>query len=329
MMRTRKELLTATIPFAQEVRWKSWWHLGTTIVVLAALLLVVCSETSWLIRAPFSIALGLVLVRFFVLYHDHQHGAILGNSLLATTIMRIYGISVLNPPSVWNRSHDHHHTHNSKTLIPNVGSFPVMTVEAYHNATRWQRLQYLVRRHFLTIALGYITVFLIGMCIGPLLANPRRHLDAGLSMLCHTGILLWFGLDETDDLWMAALVPFAIASAVGAMIFFMQHNFPGAKFQTGQKWDYVVAALQSSSYIRMNPLFRWLTGNIGYHHVHHLNARIPFYRLPDAMAAIDELQTPTMISLSPASIRNCFRLSLLDATRGELVSRGAAAATAP
>jgi omega-6 fatty acid desaturase (delta-12 desaturase) len=104
----------------------------------------------------------------------------------------------------------------------------------------------------------------------------------------------------------------------------MQHNFPGAKFRTGKDWEYVFAALHSSSYIRMNWLWRWLTGNIGYHHVHHLNHRIPFYRLPEAMIAIDELQTPVTISLTPATILACFRLDLLDAERGELISRAAA-----
>lgn len=320
-MRTNKELLTATIPFAREIRWLSWWHLWSTFAVLGLLLLIVCSEIFWITRVPFSIFLGLVLVRFFVLYHDHQHGAILKGSAVAKLIMRGFGMSTLNPPSVWNRSHDHHHHNNQKSLIPNVGSFPLMTVEEYRQADRWGRLRYLAQRHAITIALGYITVFFLGMCMGPFLANPRRHLDAGLAMLCHAGILAWFGFDEIDDLWLAALLPCAIASAVGASLFFMQHNFPGARFRTGKDWDYTFAALNSSSYIKMDPISSWLTGNIGYHHVHHVNARIPFYRLPEAMSQIEELQSPPTISLSPSSILRCFRLSLWDSNRDQLVSR--------
>ena len=72
------------------------------------------------------------------------------------------------------------------------------------------------------------------------------------------------------------------------------------------------AALHSSSFIKMGPIMRWLTGNIGFHHVHHLNARIPFYRLPEAMAALDELQSPGSTSLWPRDVVSCFRLKLWD-----------------
>src|SRR5262249_28750264 len=77
-------------------------------------------------------------------------------------------------------------------------------------------------------------------------------------------------------------------------------------------WDYVAAALYSSSYVRMHPVLHWFTGNIGYHHVHHLNARIPFYRLPEAMAAIVELQSPGTTSLHPFDVYRCLRLKLWD-----------------
>jgi hypothetical protein len=103
-------------------------------------------------------------------------------------------------------------------------------------------------------------------------------------------------------------------------LFYAQHNFPGARFPNRAGWDYVAAALDSSSYLRMNPVMHWLTGNIGYHHVHHLNARIPFYRLPEAMAGIEELQSPGTTSLHPCDIYRCLRLKLWDPERERLVS---------
>ena len=315
-----KQLVLAVRPFACEERWRSWWHLWSTIAAFSGLMVFVRSELPWLIRLPFSIVAGLTIIRFFVLYHDHEHGTILKGSKLADVIMLAFGLATLNPPSVWKRSHDHHHGNNSKNFGSNIGSYPLMTVEAYEKASVWQRLRYSAARHPLTIVLGYITVFLFGMCVVPLAANPKRHLDAALSIACHAGILLWLASGKIGDLWLAGIIPCAISSAGGAYLFFAQHNFPGAKLRPGRDWDYVFAALHSSSYIRMGRLMRWFTGNIGYHHVHHLNSKIPFYRLPETMAAVKELQAAVMTSLRPHDIAACLRLKLWDPGTEELVS---------
>ena len=129
-MRTHKELLIATKTFATEHYGRSWWHVCSTLAVLGLLLVVVCSDLWWGLRLPFSLVLGLVIVRMFVLYHDHQHGALLRRSRLADWTMRAFGLIILSPSSGWKRSHDHHHTHNSKHPGPNIGSFPLMDVQA-------------------------------------------------------------------------------------------------------------------------------------------------------------------------------------------------------
>ena len=155
-------------------------------------------------------------------------------------------------------------------------------------------------------------MFFFGMCVAPLVANPKRHFDAALSIACHVGLLLWLATGSLENMWLAGIIPCAISSAVGAYLFFAQHTFPGARLRTGREWDYIFAALNSSSYIRMSRLMCWFTGNIGYHHVHHLNSKIPFYRLPEAMAAIKELQAPVTTSLHPRDVLACLRLKLWD-----------------
>ena len=317
-MRSSKELLRATGAFASEDRRQSWWHLATTTAVLVSLMLIASSPLPWLVRVPASVLAGLLLVRFFILFHDHQHGAILRGSRVANAVMVVFGLLSLNPTSVWRRSHDHHHRNNSKGLDPNIGSFPLMTVAGYQQANFRQRLAYRLSRHPLTMLCGYLTVFGFGMCIVPLLRNPRRHFDAALALACHVGFACVI-FRTMDDLLLAWILPFAVGSAVGAYLFFAQHNFPGVRLQLGSQWDYVFSALHSSSYIAMNPVMQWLTGNIGYHHIHHLNAKIPFYRLPEAMAALEELQTPTTISLAPWDIAACLRLKLWDPLTMQLV----------
>ena len=123
-----------------------------------------------------------------------------------------------------------------------------------------------------------------------------------------------------DHLLLGLVIPMGIASAIGAYLFYAQHNFPEARLLPRSEWTHVEAALQSSSFMRMSPLMHWLTGNIGYHHIHHLNARIPFYRLPEAMNAIEELQSPGTTSLHPRDIWACLRLKLWSDSSHRMVS---------
>ncbi|MEX0742248.1 MAG: fatty acid desaturase [Phycisphaeraceae bacterium] len=318
-VRESKELLLATKKYAHENRLQSWWHLWSTLGIFAALTFLICLDFAWPWRMLLGILSGLVLVRLFIIYHDYQHGTLLRRSRIAAAIMSFYGLITLNPPSIWNRSHEHHHRNNAKIYGADIGSYPVMTVEDYAKANRSKRLQYAVSRHPLTIALGYFTVFLYGMCIRSLIVNPRLHKDSAIALVVHVTMLVLLGIFVPDVLLFAAVIPFMVAAGAGAYLFYAQHNFPGVELRNRAEWDYVFAAMRSSSYIKMNRVMAWFTGNIGYHHIHHLNARIPFYRLPEAMAEMPELQDPLTTSLHPRDIAHCLRLKLWDPDRNQLV----------
>ncbi len=319
MNRSGKELLIASKEFARENRWLSWWHLGSTVALLALLLAVAAASLPLLCRVAASIVAGLVMVRLFIIYHDYQHGAVLRRSRPGSWLMNLYGLLVLNPPSVWKDSHDHHHRNNSKSFGTNVGSFPVMTTTQYANANRWQRLGYAVVRHPLIIVFGYFTTFLWSMTLEPLLKEPKQHFDCALSLLLHFGIQALLFMHGFDTLLLVMWLPLFVASSLGSYLFYAQHNFPAAVLIEGPQWTYVDAALKSSSYMKMNRLMSWFTGNIGYHHVHHLNSRIPFYRLPEAMAALEELQKPGTTTLRPRDVRACLRLKLWCREKNRLV----------
>ncbi len=319
-MRTSRQLLLDSRAFAKEHRLTSWWVLLSTLVAFIAAEVIAASDLSLWARIPASIIAGLLIVRLFILYHDYEHGTILKKSRFAWAFMKLYGLLTLNPPSIWKRSHDHHHKHNAKLFGASIGSFPVMTVEAYMKATPWQRFAYAMTRHPITLALGYLTVFLYGMCIRSLMVNPRMHWDSAVSFVLHVGLsvaLIWFG--GWDIYLLCMLLPVMLAAAMGAYLFYAQHNFPGVRLRVSAEWDYVGAALEASSYCHMSPVMAWFTGNIGYHHVHHLNHHIPFYRLPEAMAAFEELQTPKRTTLLPWDIYRCLRLKLWDMESESLV----------
>jgi omega-6 fatty acid desaturase (delta-12 desaturase) len=130
---------------------------------------------------------------------------------------------------------------------------------------------------------------------------------------------LWI-LGGFDVAFFVVLLPMTIASMIGSYMFFAQHSFERMHILPEENWTYYRAALESSSYMKLNKLMRWFTGNIGYHHIHHLNVRIPFYRLPEAMEAIPELQSPVTTTLSPHDIRACFRCCLWDEGLQRMVS---------
>ncbi len=320
-MRTGKELILATKEFAHEIRWKSWWHtLSTAILLIASVTGTMWFDNIWA-RIACSIAAALLLSRFFIIFHDYQHHTILHRSKIANAIFTVFGIYMVTPPSIWKRSHDHHHQNNSKLFSASIGSYPIMTKSKYLEASRPERVQYLITRHPLTMVLSYFTMFLYGMCLQSFLASPRRHWDSLMTLLLHVGIAATLFVVYGWDTWfLTFFLPFFLSHMFGAYLFYAQHNFPGVTFRTNKEWNYAQAALESSSYMKMNPFWQWVTANIGFHHIHHLNARIPFYRLPEAMKAMPELQQATVTTLNPSDMIACLRLKAWDPVTNRMVT---------
>jgi omega-6 fatty acid desaturase (delta-12 desaturase) len=308
-MRTGKELILATKEFAKENQAVSWFHTISGLILLVAFLTVTQLHINIFLRLAGSLLAALMMVRMFIIYHDYLHSTILHKSAAAKVIMSVYGLLILNPQSIWKRSHNYHHKNNSKLFSASIGSYPIMTKSKFLNASSKEKFEYLAIRHPLTILFGYFFMFIYGMCISPFIADPESHRDGIAAVLIHAAIiilvLLWGG-------WLAlllgVLIPYFVSSAIGAYLFYAQHNFPGVTFNSNEDWNYYEAAMESSSYMVMNPVMRWFTGNIGYHHIHHLNAHIPFYRLREAMRSIPEFQSAKRTSLNPMDIHRCLRL---------------------
>lgn len=313
-MRTAKETLAFSKQFIGESRIRSWYEFLITLVLIAGMM-TFCFLTSipFLARLAASVICGLLYVRLFVIYHDYQHRAILLHSRTADLIMQGVGFLVLAPEHIWIRSHEHHHNNNSKLTMSGIGSYPIVSASRFRRLTPSQRGLYLLNRHPLTILLGYFTLFLYWLNVKSFIESPRRHADSLAACLVHAaiGAVIWFffGFGVYVLTW---FVPIFIMSAMGAYLFYCQHNFPGAKFRENQDWSYTNAALSSTSFMVMSPVMHWFTANIGYHHVHHINSRIPFYRLPEAMKSMPELHGVSTTSWNPIDIWKCFRLKLWD-----------------
>ncbi len=318
---TDRDLFKATLPFGVESVKTSWWHVGSIFTLMIASLFGAALAPVWPLRLLFSIFSALLMVRAFITYHDYMHNAILSRSRPAWWLFRIYSAFSLTPPRSWKNSHNYHHGHVGKIAAASVGAFPMMTTDMWRDASFAERIAYRVERHPLTLLTGYFTIFFLSVTLLPLLRNPARHWDSLLVLLGHGTLIasLWV-LGGFDVAFFVVLLPMTIASMIGSYLFFAQHSFEDMRVLPTDTWTSRRAAMESSSYMKLNKVMRWFTGNIGYHHIHHLNVRIPFYRLPEAMEAIPELQSPVTTTLSLKDIRACFRCCLWDEGLQRMVS---------
>lgn len=315
-----KQLILATKPFAKENRAKSWYYTISTLLILIATLLGTVYNFHWSLKLICSVFAGLVIVRFFVIYHDYLHKAILDKSPLAKAIFTLFGFYVLAPTGIWSASHDYHHKNNCKLFSASIGSFPIYTKQKFEKCSKSERFHYLFIRHPLTISLGYIFAFMYGMCIKSIINRFSKNIDSLVALILHfayqTAVFYFLGWQT----WiLMSVIPHFISGAMGSYLFYAQHNFPSVTFVGNEEWTYEGAALDSSSFMKLNPFLNWVTANIGYHHIHHMNSRIPFYRLTEVWDAIPEMRSAKTTSLKPKDIIACFKIKVWDFENQKMV----------
>lgn len=318
--RPEKELLLATRPFTEENRAKGWLAVISSFALLYGLTAGAMFAPWWPLRLVLGLVTGLMYVRVFCLFHDFQHGALLRQSKPAELLFWLFGTSMLTTPSVWKETHNYHHAHTAKIIGSHIGSFPVVTTAMWKDMSPAQRRAYRLVRSPLNVVLAVFTAFTLGMAITPFLRAPKKHWGGIVGLLFVYGLMgvsIYFG---RFDLWFFGwLLPMWFADMLGTYLFYVQHNFPEAHIASREHWTFSKAALESSSYLVMGPVMNFFTANIGFHHVHHLNAAIPYYRLPEAMAAIPELQHPGRSTLKPSDVAEAFKLKIWDPEADKMV----------
>lgn len=318
--RPEKELLLHSREFTAESVARSWYYTLSTLFVLSALSAAAAFMPYWWLRVPFSVLAGLTAVRMFCVFHDFQHGAILRQSKPAEALFFVFGLFILTPPSVWRETHNYHHQHTAKLIGSHIGSYPMLTPGMYAALPPFHKFMYRAVRHPLNMVFAIFTVFGIGMCLKPFLRAPAKHWAGLLALVAMTSLGVTAASYGVFDIFFFSwFLPMAVAASTGAYLFYAQHNFPGMDVADRSTWTFAGAAIDSSSYMKMGPFMNWMTANIGYHHVHHLNATIPFYRLPEAMAGIPELQHPGVTTWSPRDIVAALKLKLWDPEKHEMV----------
>jgi omega-6 fatty acid desaturase (delta-12 desaturase) len=260
------------------------------------------------------------LVRTFVVFHDCAHGSLLPSKRANRYVGRVLGLFVLSPFARWRHDHAVHHGSSGDLDRRGVGDIPTLTISEYRTRSLIGRLAYrLIRNPLVMFGFGPILAMIVGPRIATRSQRPRmRHsvllTDCSLLVVA-SGLSLLIGWEKLLLIWAP---PAMLAGSVGIWLFYVQHQFEDAYWKHAGDWSYTDAALRGSSYLRLPRILRFFTGNIGLHHVHHLNAGIPNYNLQrahDENAILQEVPTLSLLDGLRA-----VRLKLWDEERGTLVT---------
>jgi omega-6 fatty acid desaturase (delta-12 desaturase) len=293
--------------------WESWGRLLPTLALLVAAWVPLFLPLPVAVRAPLAVVVAAVLLRLCSFAHDWAHGAILRGSRAGAWVAHAIGLIVLAPVKIWNDTHNYHHAHNAQLGAPALGGFPMWTLERYGRAGKGARLAYRFARSPALILAAWPLVFVLGLNVAALARSARKYWSSMVALLVHAALHAGAIAAGGGTTWLLAVaVPYTLLGAVGAHLFYVQHSYPGARWQERDTWSHDEAALACSSYMGMPRLMHWVTGNIGYHHIHHMQPRVPFYRLPEAFAGEAELKRAPDTSFGLRDIWHSFDLALWD-----------------
>jgi omega-6 fatty acid desaturase (delta-12 desaturase) len=273
--------------------------------------------------APLAIALGLAvtifLIRMYSLFHDLTHNSLFESRRANSRWGHLLGFLLFTPYRWWQRQHSLHHAHTGDLDHRGVGEIHTMTLDEYESASRLRRLGYrLYRNPVLLLLIGPSLVFLFERRF-PQRGMTRRIL-AGVvaaNFALAAWVLGWSAIVGWQTFLLVQVTTLIAGGAIGAWMLYIQHQYEDTYYQAPGKWRFELAALQGSSYLRLPRPLAWCVGNANFHHVHHLSAKIPNYRLRDAHESHPMFRQTPVVTI-PSSIRT-FRLKLWDADGESLV----------
>lgn len=263
----------------------------------------------WLSLVFMVMASGFV-IRTFIIFHDCCHQSFFKSRKANDILGTITGVITLVPYQQWKNSHSIHHATSSNLDKRGIGDMWVLTVEEYEEASWWTRLAYRVYRNpVVMLCIGPIAIFLITYRFNVKGAKRKERVNTHITNI---GIVVLYALLCWAIGWQAFLMIqgpiFLLSGMLGIWLFYVQHQFEETYFEHEDEWSYVKAAVEGSSYYKLPKLLQWITGNIGFHHVHHLSPKVPNYNLEKAHDASIPLQKATTITLRTSLKSLRFRL---------------------
>jgi omega-6 fatty acid desaturase (delta-12 desaturase) len=291
------------VRFRQPRTASAVWQLANTLIPYALLwyaMYLTLSVSFWL-TVPLAIVAAGLLVRLFIIFHDCTHGSFLKSRRANDIIGFCVGMLTFTPYQYWRWQHTNHHATSGDLDRRGTGDVWTMTVDEYQSASYWKRLSYrLARNPVVLFLIAPLFVFVIGQRFCPASVRRRERLSVqrtNLAILAlATALSALCGIKTYLVIQLGVMM---MAGAAGMWLFYIQHQFDGVYWARSDSWDYTSAGLRGSSYYKLPAILRWLSGNIGFHHIHHLCPRIPNYNLKrchDAGACFRAVKPVTLSS---------------------------------
>jgi omega-6 fatty acid desaturase (delta-12 desaturase) len=307
-------------PYLEVDRRRSLWQMASVVLpYLAVWILALLVQPG----APIAIALGLVatvfLTRMYSLFHDLTHNSLFESRQANSRWGHVLGFLLFTPYRWWQRQHSLHHAHTGDLDHRGVGEIHTMTLDEHESASRLRRLGYrLYRNPFLMLLVGPSLVFLIERRF-PQRGMTRRILLSvvATNLALVAWVLGWSALVGWQTFLAIQVTTLVAGGAIGAWMLYIQHQYEDTYYQAPGSWKFELAALQGSSYLELPRPLAWAVGNSNFHHVHHLSAKIPNYRLRAAHESHPMFRRTPVVTLR-SSIET-FRLKLWDTESESLV----------
>ncbi len=319
------ELKTKLAKYRNPDLKRSLWQIASTLIPYIALLVAMymALEVSVWLTLALSVPTALFMIRLFILHHDCGHGSFFKSNLANDVVGFFLGALSMTPYHAWRWSHAMHHGSTGDLDHRGNGDIPTLTIEEYYAMHPVKRFFYRVYRHPIVL-FGVIPVILFTVLQRvPAFSVPKSCRKARISahltnlvLFAYAGIMIWqFGF------WPFVIVHFsvgAIAASSGMWLFYVQHQFEDTYWKRSDQWDYVRAAIAGSSHYDLPVILQWFTANIGLHHIHHLDSRIPNYNLQRCYRENPVFHQVTRLTLRD-SIK-CVYMNLWDEENEKMVS---------
>jgi acyl-lipid omega-6 desaturase (Delta-12 desaturase) len=301
--------------------WYSVWQVLSSFVpylLLWYLMVLSLAYSYWLTLGLSLLAAGF-LVRIFIILHDCGHGSFFASRRANEIVGSICGVFTLTPFYQWRHDHAMHHATSSDLDRRGYGDVPMLTVAEYLKLSRWGRFQYrLFRQPLLLLLAGPVYSFVVLQRFTLRVSGARERWSVRLTNVALLAIIGVGWLTIGLKAYLLVHVPIVFfAGSAAVWMFYCQHQFEGTYWSHHEEWSYEDAAIKGSSYFKLPLLLQWFTGNIGFHHVHHLSPRIPNYYLERVHFGHPKFQEVTTITIR--SSVDAFRLKLWDEERQRLV----------
>ena len=259
------------------------WQIVNSVVPYIGLwcLMYFCMNISLWLMPPLILLTGGFLVRIFIIFHDCGHGSFFKSQKANHILGSILGVLELTPYFQWRWEHAIHHSTSGNLDRRGVGDVWIMTVSEYLKSPKWKRVAYrFIRNPIVLFGFGPLGLFLIKHRFSTAQSPPRERKSVfwtNLGVLAMAiGMSFIFGFKAYIIIQASVML---VAGSLGIWLFYVQHQFEGVYWERSKDWDYLTAALEGSSFYKLPKILQWFSGNIGFHHIHHLGPRIPNYNL--------------------------------------------------